>query len=191
MTGGDLNFICAVTGNNSHKDISIMANELKMYCSEHGYESPRFWPANFTKEYAVSLLMVGNDRLEEFDANVVFLLGEHGKNEAKLLGQILDELKEPVVLTIPLALSANQQKLYKSLGFTLMPVRLTDTNEREYEVYIKGSMKMGGWANMMTRIEGTESDIISIKRPALIIFFSFLSFKLSQVLRKTSRLFRV
>lgn len=164
--------------------------DLKVYCNEHGYESPRFWPANFTKDYAVSLHMTDNG-WEEFDANVVFLLGEHGKNEAKLLGQILDELKEPVVLTIPLALSANQQKLYKSLGFTLMPVRLTDTNEREYEVYIKGSMKMGGWANMMTRIEGTESDIISIKRPALIIFFSFLSFKLSQVLRKTSRLFRV
>ena len=191
MNGGDLNFIRAITDKNSYKDIGIVANELKMYCSEHGYESPRFWPANFTKEYAVSLLMVGNDRLEEFDANVVFLLGEHGKNEAKLLGQILDELKEPVVLTIPLALSANQQKLYKSLGFTLMPVRLTDTNEREHEVYIKGSMKMGGWANMMTRVEGIDSDIISIKRPASIIFFSFLSFKLSQVLRKTSRLFRV
>ena len=186
-----MNFIRAITDKNSYKDIGIVANELKMYCSEHGYESPRFWPANFTKEYAVSLLMVGNDRLEEFDANVVFLLGEHGKNEAKLLGQILDELKESVVLTIPLALSANQQKLYKSLGFILMPVRLTDTNEREHEVYIKGSMKMGGWANMMTRVEGIDSDIISIKRPASIIFFSFLSFKLSQVLRKTSRLFRV
>ena len=191
MNGGDLNFIRAITDKNSYKDIGIVANELKMYCSEHGYESPRFWPANFTKEYAVSLLMVGNDRLEEFDANVVFLLGEHGKNEAKLLGQILDELKEPVVLTIPLALSANQQKLYKSLGFTLMPVRLTDTNEREHEVYIKGSMKMGGFANLMERVENIGSYVVTIRRPFPIVFVSFISFKLSQVLSKIVRLFQI
>jgi hypothetical protein len=170
---------------------SITRRELAKHGWGHVYENPKFWPASCTKDFAVSLHMMGNDRWEEFDANVVFVLGEYGKKQTKLLGKILDELKEPVVLTIPLAVPANQQKLYKSLGFTLMPVRLTDTNEREHEVYIKGSMKMGGWANMMTRVEGIDSDIISIKRPASIIFFSFLSFKLSQVLRKTSRLFRV
>ena len=167
-----------------------MTKELKMYCREQGYGIPKFWPASYTKDYAVSLHMTGDDQWEEFDANVVFLLGEHGKNETQLLRHLLEKLQEPVALIV-LTESVNNQNIYKSLGFTLMPARWTDTNEREYEVYIKGSMKMGGWANMMTRIEGTESDIISIKRPALIIFFSFLSFKLSQVLRKTSRLFRV
>lgn len=176
---------------NVRTTICNMTKDLKVYCKEHGYGIPKFWPASDTNDYAVSLHIVGSDRFEEFDANVVFLLGEHGKNETQLLRHILEKLQEPVALTVLLAESVNNQNIYKSLGFTLMPARWTDTNEREYEVYIKGSMKMGGWANMMTRIEGTESDIISIKRPALIIFFSFLSFKLSQVLRKTSRLFRV
>jgi hypothetical protein len=42
MSGGDLNFIRAVTDKNTHKDISIMANELKDYCKEHGYDNPKF-----------------------------------------------------------------------------------------------------------------------------------------------------
>lgn len=157
--------------------------DLKVYCNEHGYESPRFWPANFTKDYAVSLHMTDNG-WEEFDANVVFLLGEHGKNEAKLLDQILDELKEPVVLTIPLAVSAYQQKLYKSFGLVLVPARWTNKNQEEYEVYIKGQMNMGGFANLMDNVENIGGHVVGIRRPLPAIFLSFLAFILSSTLRK-------
>ena len=106
-----------------------MTKELKKYCREQGYGIPKFWPASYTKDYAVSLHMTGDDQWEEFDANVVFLLGEHGKNETQLLRHLLEKLQEPVALIV-LAESVNNQNIYKSLGFTLMPARWTDTNER-------------------------------------------------------------
>ena len=148
--------------------------DLKMYCKEHGYDNLKFWPANYTKDYAVSLHMTGDDQWEEFEANVVFSLGKHSKNEAKLIEQIIEELQEPIVLNVPLAESSGKRNLLKILGFNLMPARWTDKKGREYEVFIKGSMKMGGWANMMTRVEDIGSDIVTTKRPTLIIFFSFI-----------------
>ena len=182
MTGGDLNFIRAVTDKKSHKDISIMTNELKMYCSEHGYESPRFWPASYTKDFAVSLHMMGSDRWEEFDANVVFILGENGKNNAKLLDHILEELQEPVVLTVPLAVPANQQNFFKRLGLVLVPARWTNKNQEEYNVYVKGQMGMGGFVNLMEHVENIGGHVVAIRRPLPAIFLSFLTFKLSKVL---------
>lgn len=157
-----------------------MANELKAYCKEQGYDKPKFWPASCTKDYAVSIRMRGNDLWEEFEANVVFIIGEHRNNEAKILGQILNELQEPVVLTVPLAISANKQALYRSLGFLLVPARWTNNkNLEEHEVYIKGQMGMGGFVNLMEHIG---SEIVTTKRPFHFIFLSFLSFKLSQIL---------
>ena len=193
MTGGDLNFIRAVTDKNLHKDISIMANELKVYCKEHGYDNPKFWPASCTKDYAVSIRMRDNDRWEEYRADVVFLSGEHCNNEAILLGQILKKLQDPVILIVPLALSVNSQSLYKSLGFLLVPARWTNNqNQEEHEVYIKGQMSMGGFVNLMERgVESIANNLLTIRRPFPIIFFSFISFKLSQVLSKIVRLFQI
>ena len=183
MTGGDLNFIRAVTDKNTHKDISIMANELKDYCKEHGYDNPKFWPASCTKDYAVSIRMRDNDRWgwEEFDANVIFILGEHSKNEAKLIGLILKELRDPVVLIVPLAISANKQSLYNSHGFLLVPARWTN-NLEEFEIYIKGQMSMGGFVNLMEQVERIGSKIVTIKRPLKQVFLSFLYFKVSRQL---------
>lgn len=161
-----------------------MTNELKAYCKEHGYDNPKFWPASCTKEYAVSIRMRDNDRWEEYRADVVFLYGEHEKNEAKLLEQIIKDLQEPIVLTVPLAESAKHQKLYKNLGITLMPGRWTDENEREYEVFVKGSMKMGGFVNLMERLENISGHVVAIRRPFPVIFLSFLAFKLSLILHK-------
>ena len=159
--------------------------DLKMYCNEHGYESPRFWPANFTKDYAVLLHMTDNG-WEEFDANVVFLYGEQSKNEAKLIGQILKELQEPIVLTVPLAVPCNQQNYYKRFGFVLVPARWTNKNQEEYEVYIKGQMNMGGFANLMEHVENIGGHVVGIRRPLPAIFLSFLAFKLSSTLRKAT-----
>jgi hypothetical protein len=184
MNGGDLNSIRAVIDKNALKDISIMANELKAYCKEHGYDNPKFWPASCTKDYAVSIRMRDNDRWEEYRADVVFLSGEHCNNEAILLGQILEKLQDPVILIVPLALSVNPQSLYKSLGFLLVPARWTNNqNQEEHEVYIKGQMSMGGFVNLMERgVESIANNLLTIRRPIPIIFFSFISFKLSQVL---------
>lgn len=157
---------------------------LKLYCKKHGYDNPRFWPASYTKDYAVSFHMRGNKRWEEFDTNVVFIMGENRNNEAKLLGHILEELQEPVVLTVTLTMSANKQSLYSSLGFSLMPTKWTDENEREFEVFVKGSMKMGGFVNLMERVENISGHVVAIRRPFSVIFLSFLAFKLSLILHK-------
>ena len=58
---------------------SKMRRELAKRGWGHVYENPKFWPASYTKDFAVSLHMMGSDRWEEFDANVVFVLGEYGK----------------------------------------------------------------------------------------------------------------
>ena len=181
MNGGDLNFIRAVTDKNLHKDISIMANELKVYCKEHGYDNPKFWPASCTKDYAVSIRMRDNDRWEKYRADVVFLYGEHEKNEAQLLEQIIKDLQEPIVLIVPLAESASQQNLYKRLGLVLIPARWTN-NLEEFEIYIKGQMSMGGFVNLMEQVERIGSKIVTIKRPLKQVFLSFLYFKVSRQL---------
>jgi hypothetical protein len=109
-------------------------------------------------------------------------MGENRNNEAKLLGHILEELQEPVVLTVTLTMSANKQSLYSSLGFSLMPTKWTDENEREFEGLVKGSMKMGGFVNLMERVESISGHVVAIRRPLPDIFLSFLTFKLSKVL---------
>ncbi len=160
-----------------------MTKELKEYCKEHGYDNLKFWPASCRKDYAVSLHMMGNDQREEFDANVVFLYGEHRKNEAKLLEKILEENQEPVVLNVPLTDSSNLQDLYKSLGFILMPARWTDKKQKEYRVYVIGQQKFGSWVNLMEKIVAA-SDIIIIKRPFFIVFCSYIRLILSRMFNK-------
>ena len=161
---------------------SKMRRELAKRGWGHVYENPKFWPASYTKDFAVSLHMMGSDRWEEFDANVVFVLGEYGKKQTKLLGKILDELKEPVVLTIPLAVPANQQNFFKRLGLVLVPARWTNKNQEEYNVYVKGQMGMGGFVNLMEQVERIGSEIVTIKRPLKQVFLSFLYFKWSRQL---------
>ena len=162
---------------------SKIVRELSKHGWEHGYDNLRFWPAGYSKDYAVSMHMTGNDRWEEFDANVVFILGENGKNNAKLLDHILEELQEPVVLTVPLAVPTSQQILFKSLGLVLVPARLTNKNQEEYNVYIKGQMGMGGFVNLMEHMENIGGHVVAIRRPLPAIFLSFLTFKLSTMLR--------
>ena len=102
MTGGDLNFIRAVTDKNLHKDISIMANELKDYCKEHGYDNPKFWPASCTKDYAVSIRMRDNDRWgwEEFEIYIKGQMNMGGfvnlMEQAERIGSEIVTIKRPL-----------------------------------------------------------------------------------------------
>ena len=59
-------------------------------------------------------------------------------------------------------------------------------NQEEQAVYIKGSMKMGGFANLMERVASFGGIIVTIRRPLTTIFLSFLAFKLSLILRKVN-----
>jgi hypothetical protein len=67
------------------------------------------------------------------------------------------DLGEPVVLTtrMPEGLSRQRNNLdfYRSVGMTRMPITWEDEAQREYEVYVKGYIDMGPFANLMERME--------------------------------------
>ena len=115
--------------------------------------------------YVVSLHLTGKDRWEEFDASVVYLLkdlNEIGNNEAlgNRLRCMFEDLGEPVVLTVRADESNSQQRFFKGLGMMRMPVTWSDENQRDYEAYTKGHIEMGGFVNLMERVEFIGNEII-------------------------------
>ncbi len=115
--------------------------------------------------YAVSLHLTGKDRWEEFDAKVVYLLkdlNEIGNNEAlaNRLRCMFEDLGGPVVLTVRADESNSQQRFFKGLGMTRMPVTWSDENQRDYEVYTLGEIDMGGFVNLMERVEFIGKEIV-------------------------------
>ena len=139
-----------------------LQDRLKAFCREQGLEAPRFWifqPNGYYICHAVSLHLNGKDRWEEFDANVIFVLKdfsirENREMEANRLKSMFKDLGEPIVMTTKMAESpSNQQRFYKSIGLTKMPVTWSDHHQNEYEVYVKGELEMGGFVNLMERIE--------------------------------------
>jgi hypothetical protein len=139
-----------------------LQDRLKAFCREQGLEAPRFWifpPDGYYICHAVSLHLNGKDRWEEFDTNVIFVLKDYSMREnremeANRLKRMFKELGEPVVLTSKMAESpSNQQRFYKSIGLTKMPVTWSDQYQNEYEVYAKGKLEMGGFVNLMERVE--------------------------------------
>lgn len=142
--------------------MSDLQNRLKAFCKEHGIDKPKSWRYGFCfwRRYAVSLHLVKHDRWDDFDANVVFLVDRRHKKykkrrETKLIGRIVDDLQEPFVLTLPTDMSTERRNMLKGFGLSLMPVRWTacDDNEDEYEVFMKGQMEMGGFANLMEQVK--------------------------------------
>ncbi len=74
---------------------------------------------------------------------------------------MFEELGEPIVLTSMVAESPNnQQRFFKGLGLTKMPVTCSDDNQNEYKVYAKGQLEMGGFVNLMERVEYIGKEII-------------------------------
>ncbi len=140
---------------------NALNDRLKAFCKEQGLEIPRFriFPPNGVYMcYAVSLHLTGKDRWEEFDAKVVILLKnleEIGNNEAleNRLRCMFEDLGEPIVLTIKENESSNQQQFFKDLGMMRMPITWSDKNQNNYEVYTKGNIGMGGFVNLVERVE--------------------------------------
>ena len=66
---------------------------------------------------------------------------------------MFEELEEPIVLTINEVVSPNQQRFFKGIGMMKMPVTWSNANQIEYAVYAKGNLEMGGFVNLMERLE--------------------------------------
>ncbi len=163
--------------------MSRSVNELKALCQEHGYDSLQFWPMSWIKDYAVSLRMKDADTWEEFDVNVVFTRGEHRKDDSKFLERVVGEFQEPVLLVVPFTDGIDLKPLYQVHGLELIPVRWTDKNEKEYQIYLKGSINMGSYVNLMEHVEEIGNDIVAFKRHPIKIMFSFFSLQVVQILR--------
>ncbi len=152
---------------------------LKTFCREQGMDVPRFWiiePDKFLEPeggclmpYAAVLHLSGKDRWEEFEASVIFQLTdfsdrENREMERSKLEIAFRDLGEPVVLTtrIPESLSrqTNNLNFYKSVGMTKMPITWEDEAQCEYEVYAKGKLEMGGFVNLMERVEYIGKEIV-------------------------------
>ena len=88
--------------------------------------------------------------------------GEPKTSEEKqlLLNHMFEELGEPVVLTVKAVASPRQQLFFKHVGLMKMPVTWADYQQNEYEVYTKGHLEMGGFVNLMERIEYIGKEIV-------------------------------
>ena len=145
-----------------------LQDRLKVFCKEQGLDIPQFWvikPDDYYMGYAVSLHLNGKDRWEEFDANLVYVLRdfsdrENREVEERLLNHMFEEIEEPIVLTIKEVESPNQLRFLKGIGLMKMPVTWSDTCQNVYDVYAKGNLEMGGFVNLMERIEYIGKEIV-------------------------------
>ena len=145
-----------------------LQDRLKEFCIDQSMNVPQFWiikPDDYYMGYAVSLHLNGKDRWEEFDAKVVYVLRdfsdrENREVEEKLLKYLFEELGEPIVLTIKEVESPNQLRFLKRIGMMKMPVSWSDSNKNDYAVYAKGNLEMGGFVNLMERIEYIGKEIV-------------------------------
>ena len=157
---------------NKHSSLNDRLDALKVFCGEQGMDAPEFWMINPDRyvdpeggclmPYAAVLHLSGKDHWEEFEASAIFLLTDFSERESREMEQSKLEIAfrdfcEPVVLTtrVPEGLSRQRNNLdfYRSVGMTRMPVTWEDEVLHEYEVYVKGHIGMGPFANLMERLE--------------------------------------
>lgn len=145
-----------------------LQDSLKAFCKEQGLDIPQFWiikPDDYYMGYAVSMHLSGKDRWEEFDAKVIYVLSDFSDRENReveegLLKHMFEELEEPIVLTVKEVESPNQQRFFKEIGMIKMPITWSDTKQNVYDVYVKGNLEMGGFVNLMERVEYIGKEIV-------------------------------
>ena len=128
-----------------------LQDRLKGFCTEQGLDVPQFWiiqPDGYYMGYAASMHLSGKDRWEEFDAKVTFLLKDFSDRANR-------EVEERLLKHTPC-----QQLFFKHVGLMKMPVTWADYQQNEYEVYTKGHLEMGGFVNLMERIEYIGKEIV-------------------------------
>ena len=90
-------------------------------------------------------------------ADVLFVLRRNGTIAAVVFVVAL----AVEVLTSKVAESPSDQKFfYNSIGLIKMPVSWSDENQNVYEVYAKGHLEMGGFVNLMERLEYIGKEIV-------------------------------
>ena len=147
-----------------------LQDRLKKFCKDQSMDVPQFWiikPEDYYMGYAVSMHLSGRDRWEEFDTKVIFVLKdfsdrENREAEERLLKHMFEEIGEPIVLTIKEVESPNQLRFLKGIGMMKMPVTWSDTSQNVYDVYAKGNLEMGGFVNLMERVEYIGKEIVYI-----------------------------
>ena len=145
-----------------------LQDRLKKFCIDQSMDMPQFLiikPDDFYMGYAVSLHLSGKDRWEEFDAKVVYVLRdfsdrENREAEERLLKHMFEELGEPIALTIKGVELPNQQRFFNGVGLRKKPVTWEDDHQNAYEVYTRGQLEMGGFVNLMERIEYIGKEIV-------------------------------
>ena len=156
-----------------------LQDRLKMFCKDQGLDVPQFWiiqPDGYIDSeggclmpYAAVLHLSGKDRWEEFEASAIFLLTDFSERENREMEQTkleiaFRDLGEPVVLTTRMPEGLSRQRnnfdFYRSVGMTRMPITWEDEAQHEYEVYVKGQLDMGPFANLMERIEYIGKEIV-------------------------------
>ena len=148
--------------------VNNMLDVLRAFCEEQSVEMPAvrlieeddvLWP------YAVPLHLVKNDQMDQFDAEVIFLLRdfperENRQAEACRLSVMAEEFRRPCLLTTRAAYSPQQDNFYKSFGFMKMPVTWMDEAGREYEVFLKGQLGMSGFVSLMEHVEYIGKELV-------------------------------
>lgn len=145
-----------------------LQDRVKRFCKEQSMDIPQFWvikPDEYYMSYAVSLHLSGKDRWEEFDVKVIYVLRDFSDRENRevekgLLKHMFEEMGEPLVLTVKEVEYPNQLRFFKELGMIKMPITWSDTNQNVYDVYVKGNLEMGGFVNLMERVEYLGSEIV-------------------------------
>lgn len=169
----------AQTQTKSHHGFIAVIDALRNFCRQEGLDDPEGWlitpdryvvPDPYIMDYAVALRLSQEDRWEPFDAMVVFILRDLSDRENrkaekdKLRILIEQENGKPILLTRRMpddeGRRADNRRFYEEIGYQLMPVRWTDRDGHEYEVFVSGHLEMGGFAGLMDRVEYIGSELV-------------------------------
>ena len=153
---------------NKHNSLIDRLDRLEVFCREQGIERPMMRLIDVDdvlRPYAIPLHLSGKDRWEGFDAEVIFLLRDFPERENQeaekcRLSVMAEEFGIPCLLTTKAAFSPRQDNHYWKFGFMKMPVTWSDNAGRVYEVFLKGQLDMGAFANLMERVEYIGKEII-------------------------------
>ncbi len=151
-------------------EINDMLDRLKAFCREQGIELPivrLIEVDDVLIPYAIPLHLVKNDQMDQFDAEVVFLLVdfpiiENREAEQCRLKVIAKEFGRPCLLTSKAAFSPQQDIFYRNLGFMKMPVTWSDEAGNVYEVFLNGQLEMGSFVSLMEHVEYIGKEIIYV-----------------------------
>jgi len=150
--------------------VNVMLDRLEAFCREQGIEKPimRLIEMNGVfRPYAVQLHLDKNDQMNQFDAEVVFMLtdfpyNENRETEACRMKMIAKEFGKPCMLTTTAAFSSQQDILYRNLGFLKMPVTWSDEAGNVYEVFLNGLLEMGSFVSLMEHVEYIGKEFIYV-----------------------------